>query len=177
MKLTSLFMLRHSVLYNSLLPRGLQAARLHCPLDSPGKYTGVGCHALLQGIFPTQGSNPRLCLSCIGRWILYHWAPRKPQSAYSSALHPEITVFFTKFPWGLETLPPLKDRLERGRILGRWPPHHSQAWSRFQPQLIPSVRCHEQCANPTISNHEPKLILNKVNIFTEHAIFSPQKLF
>ena len=27
--------------------------------DSPGKNTGVGCHALLQGIFPTQGSNPR----------------------------------------------------------------------------------------------------------------------
>ena len=26
--------------------------------DSPGKNTGVGCHAVLQGIFPTQGSNP-----------------------------------------------------------------------------------------------------------------------
>ena len=23
--------------------------------DSPGKYTGVGCHVLLQGIVPTQG--------------------------------------------------------------------------------------------------------------------------
>ena len=31
--------------------------------DSPGKSTGVGCHALLRGIFPTQGSNPGLlCL-------------------------------------------------------------------------------------------------------------------
>ena len=28
--------------------------------DSPGKNTGVGCHALLYGIFPTQGSNPGL---------------------------------------------------------------------------------------------------------------------
>ena len=37
--------------------------------DSPGKNTGVGCHALLQGIFPTQGLNPGL-LHC--RWILYH---------------------------------------------------------------------------------------------------------
>ena len=27
--------------------------------DSPGRNTGVGYHALLQGIFPTQGSNPR----------------------------------------------------------------------------------------------------------------------
>ena len=25
--------------------------------DSPGKNTGVGCHALLQGIFPTEGSS------------------------------------------------------------------------------------------------------------------------
>ena len=37
--------------------------------DSPGKNTGVSCHALLQGIFPTQGSNPGLA-HC--RWILYH---------------------------------------------------------------------------------------------------------
>ena len=28
--------------------------------DSPGKNTGVGCHALLQGVFPTQGLNPGL---------------------------------------------------------------------------------------------------------------------
>ena len=28
--------------------------------DSPGKNTGVGCHALLQRIFPTQGLNPSL---------------------------------------------------------------------------------------------------------------------
>ena len=34
--------------------------RLLCPWDSSGKNTGVGCHALLQGIFLTQGSNPRL---------------------------------------------------------------------------------------------------------------------
>ena len=37
--------------------------------ESPGKNTGVGCHALLHGIFPTQRSNPGLP-HC--RWILYH---------------------------------------------------------------------------------------------------------
>ena len=37
--------------------------------ESPGKNTGVGCHALLQGILPTQGSNPGLP-HC--RRILYH---------------------------------------------------------------------------------------------------------
>jgi len=31
--------------------------RLLCPWDSPGQNTGVCCHALLQGIFQTQGSN------------------------------------------------------------------------------------------------------------------------
>ena len=31
-----------------------------CPWDSPCKNTGMGCHALLQGIFLTQGSNPGL---------------------------------------------------------------------------------------------------------------------
>ena len=31
-----------------------------CPWDSPGKNTGVGCHALLQRIFPTRESNSRL---------------------------------------------------------------------------------------------------------------------
>ena len=36
--------------------------------DSPGKNTGMGCLALLQGIFPTQGSNPGLPNF---RWILY----------------------------------------------------------------------------------------------------------
>ena len=35
-------------------------ARLLCPWESPGKNTGVGCHFLLQGIFPTQGLNPGL---------------------------------------------------------------------------------------------------------------------
>src|SRR5574337_797045 len=33
---------------------------LLCPWNFPGKSTRVGCHFLLQGIFPTQGSNPGL---------------------------------------------------------------------------------------------------------------------
>ena len=45
--------------------------------NSPGKNTGVGCHALLQGIFPTQGLNPRLLWFLHYRWILYHWATRE----------------------------------------------------------------------------------------------------
>ena len=61
-----------SVVSGSLQPRELWPARLLCPWNSPGKNTGVGCHFLLQGIFPTQGSNPGLphckqILYCLSR--------------------------------------------------------------------------------------------------------------
>ena len=55
--------------FNSLQSYEQYPARLLCPRNSPGKNTGAGCHALLQGIFPTQVSNPDLLLS---RWILSH---------------------------------------------------------------------------------------------------------
>ena len=56
---------------NSLQPHGLQPARLLWPWDFLGKNSGVGCHFLLQGIFPTRGSNPHLL-----HWksVLYCWA-------------------------------------------------------------------------------------------------------
>ena len=44
----------------------VDCARLLCPWDSPAKNTGVGSHALLQRIFPTQGSHLRL-------FYLPHW--------------------------------------------------------------------------------------------------------
>ena len=58
-----------SVMSDSSRPHGLQPARLPGPWDSPGNNTGVGCHALLQGIFPTHGLNPGLphCSQ-----VLYH---------------------------------------------------------------------------------------------------------
>ena len=58
-----------AVTSNFLWPHGLQPDSLLCPWNSPGKNTGVGCHSLFQGIFPTQGSNLGL-LHC--RQILYH---------------------------------------------------------------------------------------------------------
>ena len=50
----------HPALSNSLRPCGLQPFKLLCPRDFPGKNTAVGCHFPLQGINPTQGSNPSL---------------------------------------------------------------------------------------------------------------------
>ena len=58
-----------SAMSDSLRSHGLQPARLLCPWDFPGRDTGVVCHFLLQGIFPTQGLNLGLLHS---RQIFYH---------------------------------------------------------------------------------------------------------
>ena len=57
------------VMSDSLWLHEVGPARLLCPWNSPGKNTGVGCHALLQGTFPTQGSNQGLLH---WRQILYY---------------------------------------------------------------------------------------------------------
>ena len=49
-----------SVVSDSLCPYEQWPTRLLCPWDSPGKNTGVGCQALIQGIFPCQESNLHL---------------------------------------------------------------------------------------------------------------------
>ena len=54
-------------------PHGPWPARLLCTWDSPGKNTGVGCHAFLQGTFLTQRSNPCLLHLLFGSRVLYHW--------------------------------------------------------------------------------------------------------
>ena len=58
-----------SVMSDSLRLCEWLPARLLCPRDSLGKNTGVDCHALLQGIFPTQGLNLHLLR-------LLHWQVR-----------------------------------------------------------------------------------------------------
>ena len=65
--------------------------------DSPGKNIGVGCHVLLQGIFPTQGLNPHLL------YLLHLQAsplplapPGKPRKEVNNAWNdrPSIPVSF-----------------------------------------------------------------------------------
>ena len=58
-----------SVVSDSLQPQECSPPGSSVIGDSPGKNTGEGCQAFLQGIFLTQGSNPGLP-HC--RWILYH---------------------------------------------------------------------------------------------------------
>ena len=61
---------------HSVVSESLQLHRLYSPWNSPGQNTGVGSPSLLQGIFPTQGSNPGLPHS--GSFFT-SWATREAQ--------------------------------------------------------------------------------------------------
>ena len=73
----------HSVMFDSLRPHGL-----YIPWNSLGENTGVGSLSLLQGIFPTQGSNPGLP-HC--RQIFYQLSHREAQAYWSGQPIPSPT--------------------------------------------------------------------------------------
>ena len=53
-------------------PMDCSPYRLFCPWVSTDKNTGVGCHFILQRIFPTQRSNLHFMRLLDCKWILYH---------------------------------------------------------------------------------------------------------
>ena len=68
--------------------------------DFPGENTGVGCHALLQGIFPTQGSNPGLPHLQVNS--LLSESPGKPMNTGVDSLSLIQGIFLTQESnWGL----------------------------------------------------------------------------
>ena len=78
-------------------PYRLVSTRLLYPWDSLGKNTRVGCHALLKGIFPTQGSNPPLL-------FLLHWQvgslPLAPPGNHPSIQTPaQMSLPLNDFSW------------------------------------------------------------------------------
>ena len=68
-----------SIFSDSLQPHGLSPDRILCPWNSPDKNIGVGCHSLLQVIFPSQGLNPGLP-HC--RQILYYLSHQESPCVY-----------------------------------------------------------------------------------------------
>ena len=70
--------------------------------DSPAKYTGVGCHALLQGIFPTQGSNTGLphCRRILYQ-LSYQGSRKIPPSIHPQKLPKSrmLSSFQSHFRW------------------------------------------------------------------------------
>ena len=75
-------------LFVTLWTMALQAP---LPWDSPGKNTGVGCHALLQVIFPTRGSNPHPL-------HLLHWQAGSLQLPLASLLWASLVAYLIKNP-------------------------------------------------------------------------------
>ena len=64
---------------DSFGPDGLWPARLLYPWNSPGKNTGVACHFLLQGIFPTQVIRPTsLVFPALAGGFFTSVPPKKP---------------------------------------------------------------------------------------------------
>ena len=68
-----------------------QSPRLFCPWDFPGKNTGVGYHALLQGVFLTWGLNPTASISWETRMKEYHG----PFSSSSSDISPDSKLAYS----------------------------------------------------------------------------------
>ena len=84
-------LLSHARLFAT--PWIVACTKLLCPWDFQGKSTGVGYHFLLQGIFPTQGSNPGLS-HC--RQTLYHLSHQR------SPFYLSLLLFGTLFSWQIE---------------------------------------------------------------------------
>ena len=99
----------------------LQTVAHQAPLSIgfPSKNTGVGCHFLLQG-----SDSDRTQVSCIGRWILYHWSTREAQTA-------RICSLFNPNSNSMKNMKNLKQRW--------WPPgprSHSEPAVILTPEAV-----------------------------------------
>ena len=96
------WVLRRSVVSDSLWPHGHKPSRFLCPWNFPGKNNGVGCHFPLQGSSRPRDGTCVSCVSCLGRQILYHCATWESsnflklenENCYSFALHLLISLIF-----------------------------------------------------------------------------------
>ena len=90
----------------SVVSTSLQLHGLYSPWNSPGQNTGVGSLSLLQGIFPTQGSNPGL--PHYGQ-ILYQLSHKESPRILECVTYP----FASGSSWP-------RDRTQVSRIVGRF---------------------------------------------------------
>ena len=129
------------VVSDSLRPPELQPTRLLCPWDSPGKTTGLICHFLLQGIFPTQGLN----------LVLPHCRQTLYPLSHQGSPHDGISGFIKG---GRErSPPPCPEPTDQGKTT--WT--HGEKATTYKPGRKPSLRpeskptpwsCTSQSAEP-----------------------------
>ena len=87
----------------TLQPYALQPIRLLCAWDFLGKNTRVGCHALLQEIFLTQGSNPHLMSYALtGRFFLPLCHQGSPFIMTTKKITSEVTMEHTSHNYRLD---------------------------------------------------------------------------
>ena len=84
--------LSHSVISDSLQPHGLQTARLLCPCRFSRQEYWNGFPCLLQGIFPTQGSNPVLPHCRQFFYLLSHQVSPMSHQGNANQNHNEIPL-------------------------------------------------------------------------------------
>ena len=83
-----------------MTPWTVACTKLLHPWDFLGKSTGVGCHFLLQGIFPTQGLNPGLprCRQTLYRLMALHFTSLQ-DIIMEKAMAPHSSTLAWKIPW------------------------------------------------------------------------------
>ena len=90
-------------------PPGLYPARFLCPWSFPGKNTRVGCHFLLQGIFPDPGTEPVSLVSSVLASPSFTTLPHgKP---HGGCVLSHVQLFFT--PWTVACQIPLAMEFSR----------------------------------------------------------------
>ena len=116
-----------------------------CPWDSSGKNIEVGCHALLQGIFLTQGLNLHLLRLLHCRWILHHWATGEACSLSKTSQNTRNNKIYASFFSHIE--------------------HRIYGWFFFSISFH-SVGCHPQKERSIYSHvKSPYLpVFNEVNV-------------
>ena len=97
--------------------------------DFPGKNTEGGCHSLLQGIFPTQGSNP---------FTFYSTRPHHTEKAMA----PHSSTLAWKVPWteepgGLQSMGSLRVRHDRTTSLSLFTFMHRRRKWQPTPVFLP----------------------------------------
>ena len=116
--------------------------------DSPGKNTGVGCHDLLQGIFPTQGSNPGLS-HC--RRILYQLSYQgSPGNRFGLLFYQNLrsnSLFLKE-----KTDKGLEDQSHKGRMEERNQEVTTQRWEQIQKATVNCFTLHVCLFSSTVSN-------------------------
>ena len=84
----------------SVMSNSFQSHILYNPWKSPGQDTGVSSHFLLQGIFPTQGSNPGLsyCRQILYQ-LIFQGSPKKTEHQRTDAFELWFWRRLLRVPW------------------------------------------------------------------------------